>query len=498
MASTEASHLTALCLVPAEGRLRDKIEAIRRRHDKHHGKWPPHINLMYPFVQPGAALDDAAERLKQALAAAGLAKAPLDGFFDSVQHFKHGRKRFVTWLRPELPGVMEVQSCALRAFPGLAAANRQAFTPHLTIGQATSEDQVADIIADADWLRTGCVFDRLCIIERDAVGEPFRLVHEVPLGKAGGAGKAMAAAANAAGGAAAGPGAAAPAARRVAPAVVRTSKAEVTFLGADPTVIGAAACSAAKVQDGDEEEEEEQEANGESKEASCDGDDEDSKDDEDKLQLLSARVRVPEVVAAQLRARKAGKVLVVVAADCSGSMSGRPWTQVQDALCHMVQVDRSRVALELLAYNHEAKRLPPDLHGLHRAGTTAAIRATKAGGMTCFAAAFDEILRVITLHTTDPAEKRRQRALEPKGLAVGRCCLAKWKGGFYKGRIEEVRMDDKIDAGGGGGGDGGGGGGGGRGSDGGWLDGLLKADVKGKEAMAQKNKNKNKNKNKKT
>lgn len=45
------SHETALCIIPSIEKC-DDIDRLRELYDKAHGKWPPHINLIYPFVAP--------------------------------------------------------------------------------------------------------------------------------------------------------------------------------------------------------------------------------------------------------------------------------------------------------------------------------------------------------------------------------------------------------------------------------------------------------------
>lgn len=46
-------HDTALCIIPPRS-LWSRIDELRSRYDKAYGKWPPHINLIYPFVQVDA------------------------------------------------------------------------------------------------------------------------------------------------------------------------------------------------------------------------------------------------------------------------------------------------------------------------------------------------------------------------------------------------------------------------------------------------------------
>ncbi|KAH8912841.1 hypothetical protein BR93DRAFT_963977 [Coniochaeta sp. PMI_546] len=82
------SHHTALCLVPPR-RLWPSLDRIRALYDKAFEKWPPHINLIYPFVSPDS-LPRAAEIIQAALelrAEAG--EPPLRVSLDAVDVFPH-------------------------------------------------------------------------------------------------------------------------------------------------------------------------------------------------------------------------------------------------------------------------------------------------------------------------------------------------------------------------------------------------------------------------
>jgi endonuclease/exonuclease/phosphatase family metal-dependent hydrolase len=65
------SHDTALCVIPPHMACGD-IDRLRELYDKAYGKWPAHVNLIYPFVSP-ANLPRAQEQIK----------AYLDGNLDS-------------------------------------------------------------------------------------------------------------------------------------------------------------------------------------------------------------------------------------------------------------------------------------------------------------------------------------------------------------------------------------------------------------------------------
>ena len=44
------SHDAALCIIPPK-HLWPVVDNLRALYDKAYGKWPPHVNLLYPFVR---------------------------------------------------------------------------------------------------------------------------------------------------------------------------------------------------------------------------------------------------------------------------------------------------------------------------------------------------------------------------------------------------------------------------------------------------------------
>jgi nucleoside-triphosphatase THEP1 len=58
--------MSSLCLIP-DASLWPAIQSIREKHDKHIVRWPPHINILYPFV-PVEDFDDTAAKLSRVLA----------------------------------------------------------------------------------------------------------------------------------------------------------------------------------------------------------------------------------------------------------------------------------------------------------------------------------------------------------------------------------------------------------------------------------------------
>ncbi|KAB5576477.1 2'-5' RNA ligase superfamily-domain-containing protein [Coniochaeta sp. 2T2.1] len=83
-----SSHNTALCIVPPR-HLWQSVDRLRALYDKAFEKWPPHINLVYPFVSPDA-LPRAAEAIEAVLqrrAQAG--EASLRVSLDALDVFPH-------------------------------------------------------------------------------------------------------------------------------------------------------------------------------------------------------------------------------------------------------------------------------------------------------------------------------------------------------------------------------------------------------------------------
>lgn len=126
--SWSPSHDTALCLIPPQD-LWPAINALRCFNDKAYGKWPPHINLVYPFVQP-AVLDQTANILTQIDFSS---YNDLTVSLSETGTFVHDKHNTI-YLKPKSSQLSALAN-ALRKAVGWPAEN---LTPHLTVAQ--SED----------------------------------------------------------------------------------------------------------------------------------------------------------------------------------------------------------------------------------------------------------------------------------------------------------------------------------------------------------------------
>ncbi|KAJ0420597.1 hypothetical protein BJY00DRAFT_284115 [Aspergillus carlsbadensis] len=141
---TLTSHETALCIIPPAQLVGD-IDRLRSLYDKAHGRWPAHINLIYPFVEP-ENLADATEIVRSVLrrrADERSIRVRLDqsGFFAHKRHNTIYRAESGS----ETPGsgfreLVDLREEIFRAFEHTPS---QESTLHLTIGQTETDDEAS-------------------------------------------------------------------------------------------------------------------------------------------------------------------------------------------------------------------------------------------------------------------------------------------------------------------------------------------------------------------
>ncbi len=152
------SHQSALCLLPPS-EISRRANSLRALHDKAFNSWPPHINLIYPFVTR-RNLPQALAVLQNSLIAAptATAKPSIDVCLVSSDVFSRGRTdTWTVYVAPDKASnpaattdrcayktLEDLREFIVRAFHGdttnasdLAAGT---YRPHLTIGQVKAED----------------------------------------------------------------------------------------------------------------------------------------------------------------------------------------------------------------------------------------------------------------------------------------------------------------------------------------------------------------------
>ncbi|MCY1071482.1 RNA repair domain-containing protein [Nannocystis sp. RBIL2] len=180
LAAASPVHRSALVVIPP-AEAWPAIQAIRAEHDPSHGRWMPHINLVYGFV-PEALFADAAAALTAALR--GL--LPLRIALKEVRRFDH-RGSATVWLEPvsDPPvALMALQAAAAALFPlcDEQSSRGPGFVPHLTIAKLTgSEAEIAAAIKGwrSSWRALEFTVEAVHLISRRE-DEPFEIRASVP------------------------------------------------------------------------------------------------------------------------------------------------------------------------------------------------------------------------------------------------------------------------------------------------------------------------------
>lgn len=190
------SYKSALVLLPP-GAVHQPIEHIREKHDRNFRRWPAHINLLYPFLaQPSRAKECIRYRIRQALNEA----KPFEAQFTNSSYFHHSRGSATVYLEPMKPqcatAIIKVQALLQAEFTE-CDADKRAFTPHLSVGQAGGDAAAETLIEEVDermirmcgsgseaksW-SLDWVADRVYVLERHGFDGRFQIVDEITLGR---------------------------------------------------------------------------------------------------------------------------------------------------------------------------------------------------------------------------------------------------------------------------------------------------------------------------
>ena len=157
-------------------------------------RWPPHANLLYPFLDSSSKEDG--EEEQPILEGLQQAASQVEPFRVTLSHLGTfgGQKRGVLWLSPEATddSLFRLHSHLLEAFPICRdGTSTPSFTPHMTLSHfETLQDALVAqqrIEADYEQLLPQLEFDldRIYLLRRQGDGGQFLRVAEVGLGKQG-------------------------------------------------------------------------------------------------------------------------------------------------------------------------------------------------------------------------------------------------------------------------------------------------------------------------
>ncbi|KAK6819253.1 hypothetical protein RU639_008103 [Aspergillus parasiticus] len=144
MASTEetraiplTSYETALCVVPPS-HLAGDIDRLRALYDKAHGRWPPHANLIYPFVAPEALPQ--ALKLLQSVLSNRREVDPIRLRLDKSDFFAHKRSNTVYLTDSGSDGLKALTQLQHDITDAFGCQSRASGQLHLTVGQNEADD----------------------------------------------------------------------------------------------------------------------------------------------------------------------------------------------------------------------------------------------------------------------------------------------------------------------------------------------------------------------
>ena len=198
----KAHHLT-VCMIPPAGydHVWDRIGAMRKElRDPGYFRWPPHVNLLYPFLDyehANRTLQEVAETLHTATKECPPFQVSMNAFGTFG-----GKQRGVLWLYPdssdgiddmnhdELP-LMKLYDRLVQAFPMCDDLSKKAsgrFNPHMTLSHFENLDDAEtgkELLKEAnlsDLVGLDFLVDRIYLMERQGDGGQFERLAEVGLG----------------------------------------------------------------------------------------------------------------------------------------------------------------------------------------------------------------------------------------------------------------------------------------------------------------------------
>jgi 2'-5' RNA ligase/uncharacterized protein (UPF0248 family)/endonuclease/exonuclease/phosphatase family metal-dependent hydrolase len=181
-----SSSQTALALVlPDE--ISQSVNQFRKRHDKAYGKWPAHINIIYPFV-PTHQLEAALTTVQKCLAEDS--SGSIEVTCDDLNVFKH-RKSATLFLQPDEQSTERLSK--LRKWLTLALGCKESdgthdgeFRPHMTLGQSDLSSRAIDALISKAQALTGLKWENaiLTVLKRQGPGGPMAIAGELPFSHA--------------------------------------------------------------------------------------------------------------------------------------------------------------------------------------------------------------------------------------------------------------------------------------------------------------------------
>ncbi|CAM4806452.1 unnamed protein product [Rotaria magnacalcarata] len=177
------SHRSALVILPTLNTW-PLIDPCRQQYDPSFDRWPPHINLLWPFFD----LADCEEDQENILLPLRLLLCQYESFsaeIDEIDSFVENKTIYMKLNQHSENQVKQLQAQLVKLFPQCSKNNRHTYNPHMTIGQFENEENFKDaksslILNESFQFPVHHVY----ILQRphDNDAEPFHIAYQLPLG----------------------------------------------------------------------------------------------------------------------------------------------------------------------------------------------------------------------------------------------------------------------------------------------------------------------------
>ena len=177
VSSFDVTAALTLC-IPQE--FADKINEVRRIHDKAYPRWMPHVNFLFPFVEE----KDFAPAI-QVLTDVLNGFSPFELNLNEIGSFPQGKIKTVHVKAVDETKIKELYARIRTVLPNVQVKHDD-FHAHMTIAQVAKSGSDKQIQEFKQWLGSGFKFvvDRIYIIKRSKENgsDPFVVAHEIPFG----------------------------------------------------------------------------------------------------------------------------------------------------------------------------------------------------------------------------------------------------------------------------------------------------------------------------
>lgn len=181
-------HHSTLAIVPGNDNLDAwmRIQGIRYSlRDRGIYRWPPHINILYPFVPPG-------EIDVTSIASALQDQSPFEIILQDFQIFGGIGRRGVLWLNPVTAQGGEIQQLHNRitsiyeSHPNpriYSTLKSKPLNPHMTVCHYESSSMAAEMAntLQSEWTPLSFMVKEVLIMERNGDNGQFRIAYRIPL-----------------------------------------------------------------------------------------------------------------------------------------------------------------------------------------------------------------------------------------------------------------------------------------------------------------------------